>query len=103
MPVRLRTRSGEVFCEQSKSYFEIAATTVIALIVMTAGSALVVIDTLIKHHAHIHQHTFTHTHDGTTHTHTVTHTHGHDHYMTDDRHGHRHTKAELEKLPDASH
>lgn len=42
-------------------------------------------------------------HDGTTHTHTVTHTHGHDHYMTDDRHGHRHTKAELEKLPDASH
>ena len=76
---------------------------IVALIVMTAGSTLVVIDTLIKHHTHIHQHTFTHTHDGTTHTHTVTHTHGHDHYMTDDRHGHRHTKAELEKLPDASH
>ena len=71
--------------------------------VMTAGSTLVVIDTLIKHHTHIHQHTFTHTHDGTTHTHTVTHTHGHDHYMTGDRHGHRHTKAELEKLPGALH
>ena len=54
MPVRRRTRSGEVFGEQRKSYFEIAATTVIALIVMTAGSALVVLDTLTKHHAHEH-------------------------------------------------
>ncbi len=76
---------------------------IVALIVMAAGSALVVTDTLIKRHAHEHRHTFTHTHDGTTHTHTVTHTHGHDHYVTDDSHGHRHTKAELEKLPGALH
>lgn len=76
---------------------------IVALIVMIGGSVLVVIDTLIKHHAHIHQHTFTHTHDGTTHTHTVTHTHEHDHYVTDDKHGHHHTKEELERLPGASH
>ena len=87
-----------VFLREHLSWMYVAA-----LIVMIAGSALVVIDTLIKHHAHIHQHTFTHTHDGTTHTHTVTHTHEHDHYVTDDKHGHHHTKEELERLPGASH
>lgn len=74
-----------------------------ALVVMIAGSALVVADTLIRHHAHLHQHTFTHTHDGSTHTHTVVHVHGHNHYTTDDRHGHRHSQAELESLPGALH
>ena len=76
---------------------------VVALIVMIGGSVLVVMDTLVRHHGHEHTHTFTHTHDGMTHTHTVTHTHAHDHYVTDDRHGHRHTKEELEKLPGAAH
>jgi len=75
----------------------------IALIVMIAGSALVVADTLVRHHAHEHQHAFTHTHDGTTHTHTVTHSHDHNHYLTDDRHGHHHTSKELEMLPGALH
>ena len=75
----------------------------LALIVMIAGSVLVVTDTLIRHHAHQHQHTFTHTHDGTTHTHTVTHSHDHNHYATDDKHGHRHTQKELERLPGAMH
>ncbi len=75
----------------------------VALIVMVGGSALVVADTLIRHHEHAHQHSFTHTHDGSTHTHTVTHTHDHDHYLTDGRHGHRHTKEELERLPGAVH
>ena len=75
----------------------------LALIVMIAGSVLVVTDTLIWHHAHQHQHTFTHTHDGTTHTHTVTHSHDHNHYVTDDKHGHRHTQKELERLPGAMH
>jgi len=75
----------------------------IALIVMLAGSALVVADTLIRHHVHVHQHTFTHTHDGSTHTHTVTHSHDHNHYVTDDKHGHHHTNKELEKLPGAMH
>ena len=76
---------------------------IVALIVMIAGSVLVVADTLIRHHAHQHQHTFTHTHGGTTHTHTVTHSHDHNHYVTDDKHGHRHTQKELEKLPGAMH
>ena len=74
-----------------------------ALIVMIAGSVLVVADTLIRHHVHQHQHTFTHTHDGMTHTHTVTHSHDHNHYVTDNKHGHRHTQKDLEKLPGAMH
>lgn len=75
----------------------------VALMVMVAGSVLVVADTLIRHHAHEHQHTFTHTHDGTTHTHTVRHSHEHNHYVTDDKHGHHHTNKELENLPGAMH
>ena len=75
----------------------------IALIVMLGGSALVVADTLIRHHIHEHQHTFTHTHDGTTHTHTITHSHNHNHYVTDGRHGHYHTSMELELLSGALH
>ena len=74
-----------------------------ALIVMFGGSILVVADTLIRHHAHLHHHSFVHTHDGLTHTHTITHSHEHNHYLTDARHGHRHTKEELEKLPGALH
>ncbi|MGI6014762.1 MAG: DMT family transporter [Oscillospiraceae bacterium] len=74
-----------------------------ALMVMIAGSVLVVADTLIRHHEHRHQHTFTHTHDGTTHTNTVTHSHDHNHYVTNDKHGHRHTQKELEQLPGAMH
>ena len=68
-----------------------------------AGSAVVVIDTLIRHHTHEHQHTFTHTHDGSTHEHTITHVHDHAHYVTDSRHGHFHTKQELEHEPGAAH
>ena len=75
----------------------------VALIVMIAGSILVVADTLIRHHTHQHQHTFEHTHDGSTHTHTITHSHVHNHYLTDDKHGHRHTQKELERLPGAMH
>lgn len=70
----------------------------IALVIMLAGTALVVADTLKRHHTHDHQHTFTHTHDGTAHTHTVTHSHDHNHYMTEDKHGHHHTAEELENL-----
>ena len=74
-----------------------------ALAVMIAGSALVVVDTLIRQHAHQHVHTFTHTHDGSTHTHTVVHTHEHNHYVTDSRHGHHHSNKELEGLPGTTH
>lgn len=69
-----------------------------ALFIMIAGTAFVVRDTLCHAHSHSHTHTFTHTHDGTTHTHTVTHSHAHTHYLTDEKHGHHHSNAELEKL-----
>ena len=87
-----------VFLREHLSWMYVAA-----LIVMIAGSALVVADTLIRHHVHAHQHTFTHTHDGSTHTHTVTHSHGHNHYVTDDKHGHHHSRKDLESLPGALH
>ena len=67
-----------------------------ALGVMVAGAALVVVDTLVRHHTHPHQHTFTHFHGGCVHTHTITHTHGHDHIGADGTHSHRHPSAELE-------
>ena len=72
--------------------FEIVATTVG---VMVAGAALVVVDTLVRHHTHPHQHTFTHFHGGYVHTHTITHTHGHDHLGADGKHYHRHPASYL--------
>ena len=74
--------------------FEIVAT---ALGVMVAGAALVVVDTLVRHHTHPHQHTFTHFHGGYVHTHTITHTHGHDHLGADGTHSHRHPASVLER------
>ena len=85
------------------SYGSSANASLAALIVMIAGSVLVVADTLIRSHEHEHRHIFTHTHNGTTHTHTVTHTHEHTHYATDHKHKHRHTQKELEKLSGARH
>ena len=87
-----------VFLKETVSWMYI-----VALIVMIAGSTVVVIDTLIRHHTHEHQHTFTHTHDGSTHQHTITHTHDHAHYVTDSKHGHQHTITELEREPGAAH
>ena len=72
-------------------------TYIVALAVMIAGTVFVVIDTLSHKHAHEHTHVFVHTHDGLTHDHTVTHSHEHNHYLTDDKHGHRHSIDELEK------
>ncbi len=80
----------------------LTGTYLLALVVMIAGSVLVVMDTLAVRHTHPHTHTFTHTHDGVTHTHTVTHSHPHTHYLSDTEqaedvaHTHRHSKAELE-------
>lgn len=62
-----------------------------ALGVMIAGTVLVVIDTLRRHHTHVHTHRITHTHDGTTHTHVITHAHAHSHYLNEEEHLHRHT------------
>ena len=69
----------------------------LALSVMLAGTALVVIDTLIRNHVHVHQHTFVHTHDGSIHSHTFTHAHDHNHLITERVHGHHHTRQELEQ------
>lgn len=82
-----------VFLSESLSWMY-----VIALIVMVIGSALVVVDTLIRQHDHEHQHAFTHTHGGSTHTHTVRHSHVHKHYLTEEKHRHRHFIEELENL-----
>lgn len=67
----------------------------IGLIFMVIGSAVVVVDTLIRHHIHQHEHVITHEHDGYVHTHIITHEHGHDHYSTKDKHRHHHSKREL--------
>ena len=82
---------------------ELTTAYIAALIVMTAGTALVVADTLARQHSHEHTHTITHTHDGSTHTHTVTHSHAHTHYVTDYKHGHRHSTEELEGLLAVQH
>lgn len=56
-----------------------------ALLLMLAGTALVVKDTLAPRAAHSHVHTICHTHDGSTHTHVVTHA------RPLGRRGHRHS------------
>ncbi len=76
----------------------LSANYLIALVIMAAGTALAAADTLAHRHTHVHCHTFTHTHDGSTHTHTVTHSHDHCHYVSDSRHGHTHSIAELQRL-----
>ena len=68
-----------------------------ALVVMAAGSVLVVIDTLLLHHTHLHTHTITHTHDGTTHTHTFTHAHPHAHVLMTGGHLHSHDMEETHR------
>ncbi|MDD6189905.1 MAG: DMT family transporter [Clostridiales bacterium] len=82
---------------------KLSGTYLAALAVMTAGSVLVVADTLIRNHAHMHKHTFVHMHDGSTHTHTITHVHEHNHYITGALHEHHHARAVLECEPGAKH
>jgi hypothetical protein len=69
----------------------------LALVIMLAGTALVVVDTLIRNHVHAHRHLVVHTHDGSTHCHTVTHSHDHHHVVTEGKHGHHHSERELEQ------
>lgn len=82
---------------------KLSRTYLAALAVMLAGSVLVTVDTLRRAHAHEHQHLLTHAHGGAVHTHTITHSHTHCHYGTQDRHGHHHTRAELERELGALH
>jgi Permeases of the drug/metabolite transporter (DMT) superfamily len=69
---------------------------IIALIIMIAGTVLIVRDTLIHSHKHAHTHLITHTHDGSTHTHVIEHSHDHVHVINEGKHGHTHSVEELE-------
>ena len=51
----------------------------LALLIMLAGSALSVVDTLMVSHAHTNTHAFTYTHNGTSRSHTITHSNAHRH------------------------
>ncbi|XCP87190.1 EamA family transporter [Roseburia hominis] len=68
----------------------------VAFFIMMVGTVFVVMDTMVRHHAHQHTHSFSHTHDGITHNHIVVHSHEHNHYAFNDRHGHHHSQRELE-------
>jgi ABC-type nickel/cobalt efflux system permease component RcnA len=68
----------------------------IALLVMIAGTVLIVYETLVHNHMHVHRHYVTHTHDGITHTHVIEHTHEHSHVIDEEKHGHTHPLSELE-------
>ena len=76
---------------------KLSANAIIAAVLMIAGTAFVIYDTLVFKHRHLHTHTIVHTHDGSTHTHTVTHSHEHKHFIKDGEHAHTHTPEELEK------
>ena len=69
---------------------------IVALVIMIAGTVIIIYDTLLHSHRHAHTHVITHTHDGTTHTHVIEHTHEHNHVISENKHGHTHSIDELE-------
>ena len=69
----------------------------IALLVMAAGSILVVADTLILQHAHTHSHILTRIHNGKIYNYTIIHSHPHNHYGQIHAHRHFHSASELER------
>ncbi len=75
---------------------QLSFTFLIALLVMIAGTVVIVYETLVHKHTHVHKHYVTHTHDGTTHTHVIEHSHEHSHVVSEEKHGHTHTLQELE-------
>ena len=68
----------------------------VALLIMVAGTCVIIYETLVHNHTHIHRHYVTHTHDGITHTHVVEHSHEHTHVIDENKHGHTHAIEELE-------
>ena len=76
---------------------QLSFTFLIALLVMIAGTVVIVYETLVHKHTHVHKHYVTHTHDGTTHTHVIEHSHEHSHVVSEEKHGHTHTLQELEE------
>ncbi len=75
---------------------------IVALLIMFAGSGLVIFDTLGTNHTHVHTHSFVHTHtcdikdhEGDAKDHipglqSRSHSHSHNHYFFDKNHFHRH-------------
>ena len=76
---------------------QLSFTFLIALLVMIAGTVVIVYETLVHNHTHVHKHYITHTHDGTTHTHLIEHSHEHSHVVSEEKHGHTHSLQELEE------
>ncbi len=76
---------------------EITANYVVALLIMVAGSALLVLDTLMTSHTHVHTHTFVDTHEGVIRRQTYTHAHKHRHFLSADEHEHLHQDQTREK------
>ncbi|MCR4713053.1 MAG: DMT family transporter [Treponemataceae bacterium] len=76
---------------------QLSFTFLIALLVMIAGTVVIVYETLVHKHTHVHKHYITHTHDGTTHTHVIEHSHEHSHVVSEEKHGHTHSLQELEE------
>lgn len=71
----------------------------LALVIMLAGTAIVIADTMILYHKHLHTHTIVHTHDGSTHSHMITHSHVHTHFGDQEQHHHTHgTDLAVHKL-----
>ncbi|MDD3948469.1 MAG: DMT family transporter [Anaerolineaceae bacterium] len=62
---------------------------VIAFLIMTLGSVLVVIDTMITRHSHLHTHTFTEIQNGTKIRVQIEHSHEHKHLVSE-KHSHQH-------------
>ena len=76
---------------------QLSFTFLIALLVMIAGTVVIIYETLVHNHTHVHKHYITHTHDGTTHTHVIEHSHEHSHVVSEEKHSHTHSLQELEE------
>lgn len=82
----------------------LSASYLLALLVMAAGTGVVVYDTMTcgtkashnRNRIFEHTHTFTHHHDGSTHTHTITHSHAQIPLLQKSR-PHHHSSKKLEK------
>ncbi len=70
--------------ERISSYY------VLALVIMLAGSALVVVDTLLVTHTHLHVHSISCAHGECTGVKTIEHSHTHTHFVKDQNHTHSH-------------
>lgn len=68
-----------------------------ALLLMLAGTILIILDTLSITHNHTHIHKLTKTMNGITYNQTIRHKHTHSHSLFGHKHNHQHTMAALPK------